>query len=261
MFTFLPLPRIRELMEEHNQNASKRPAHHALASEFVEIIHGRKEAEAAAAQHQAIFNPKSAPSEVDSLSPQNSEQPSTAFHTPSPHLTLPRSLVVGQFFHKVIWSAGLAPTKAEAFRLIVKGGAHVGSMADSAQQMGDAISYVPIKTWPANATEKFIVDESLMIIKIGRWKVKIIKIVPDEEYEKMGESAPGWKEAETKEDRKGDADLVKSRQKLKGRRVKLPMSMQAPKPAIVHLRPSGPWNPDSESAEPNDEETQSKKPR
>ncbi|WEW59260.1 tyrosyl-tRNA synthetase [Emydomyces testavorans] len=248
LFTFIPIPQIKELMEQHVQDPSKRVAQHKLAREFVELIHGAKEAEQAAKQHRTIFMSKfstgnrSATETDEACGTGLSEdeprpQKLKMFEVPSPHVTLPRSLVVNQFFHKVLWSAGLVESKAEGFRKIVRNGVHVASRADSNQVMGDAISYIPVKTWPPEITEKFIIDDSLMILKIGKWNIKIIKIVSDQEYEKLGLSAPGWNERDTYEERQADKELFKSKQKIDGHRVKLPLFAQTPKPEIKTWKP------------------------
>lgn len=247
MFTFVPIAEINSVMETHIKDPSKRVAQHRLAREFVELIHGGQEAEKTAKEHQTLFLSKYPAKEGHDPSGETTEASESAetkkplklsmFEMPSPHLTLPRSLVANQFFHKVLWSAGLASSKAEAFRLIVNNGVHVGSRADSNQPMGDAISYVPVKTWPPEITEKFIIDDSLMVLRIGKWKIKIIKIVPDEEYEKMGLTAPGWGERETGAERNDDKELFKNNQKIGGHKVKLPGFAQQLKPAIRSWRP------------------------
>ncbi|KAI1951003.1 tyrosyl-tRNA synthetase [Ophidiomyces ophidiicola] len=244
MFTFIPIDEIKSIMRQHNMDVTKRVAQHKLAMEFVELIHGHPEAIAAAKQHHMVF---ASASSTDTSGPESESAsgedenykpgPHRMFQMPSPHLTLPRSLIVNQFFHKVLWSAGMVASKAEGFRLIASKGVHVGSMADAKQTMGDFISYTPILTWPTGITEKFIIDNSLMILRIGKWNIKIIKIVPDEEYEKMGLDAPGWKDNETREERQEDNKMYKARQKIKGRRVKLPPIAQAPEVEIRSWKP------------------------
>ncbi|EER45183.1 tyrosyl-tRNA synthetase [Histoplasma capsulatum var. duboisii H88] len=193
-FTFLPITAIKELMERHVQDPSKRVAQHKLASEFVELIRGPVEAAQAEKDHRSIFGGQTPTIEMEARTKRDLNLSEThPFNAPSPHITLPRSLVVGQFFHKVLWSAGMAPSKAEAFRLIVNNGASVASRSDSTAIMDDKMSYVPIKTWDKDMTKKFIIDDSMMILRVGKWKVKIIKIVSDEEFEKLGLDAPGWK--------------------------------------------------------------------
>ncbi|PGH10334.1 tyrosine-tRNA ligase [Blastomyces parvus] len=214
-FTFLPIPAIKELMEQHMQDPSKRIAQHKLASEFVELIRGPVEAAQAGKDHRSIFGGKTPTGvEPEARPKQDLNLPETSpFNAPSPHITLPRSLVVGQFFHKVLWSAGMAPSKAEAFRLVVNNGAAVASRSDSNATMDDKLSYVPIKTWDKDMTEKFIIEDSLMILKVGKWKVKIIKIVSDEEFEKLGLDAPGWK---GEEDEASEKETEKPSKKPKG---------------------------------------------
>ncbi|KAK2736240.1 tyrosyl-tRNA synthetase [Myotisia sp. PD_48] len=211
LFTFLPLPRIQEIMVEHNKDHSLRVAQHALAKEFVELIHGPEEAATAEKSHRTIFLSKTAPSiDGDTLASSASPLPAgngptpaainqgadqTTFHpnlfnAPSPNLVLPRSQVVGQTFHKILHTAGMVPSKQEGHRLIVNNGARVGSMSGGNAEMGDALQFAPIKIWPGSETEKYLIDGSLLILKVGKWKIKIIKVLPDEDFKAEGYAWP-----------------------------------------------------------------------
>lgn len=229
MFTFLPLPKISEIMEAHSKKPSLGFAQETLAKEFTELIHGPLEAAKAHQQHRDLLklrNPAAAAeaSAIDVYTgPQHAPQKqSNSFNQHDHHLILPRSLIVGQFFHKVLWSAGMVDSKADGYRLICNNGAAVASRADSKHTMDDALSYIPLRPWTADVTEKFIIDNELMILRAGKWKVKIIKIVPDEEYEKLGLTAPGWDVEETPTERAKDESLVSQTGRVAGHRVKPP---------------------------------------
>lgn len=251
LFTFIPLPKISQIMEEHNKDPSQRIAHHALARDFLEIVHGVPLAKQAEAQHKSLFMANRPAKEgtgstetpvYDADSQIEEQVHDLAFTLPPHHLTLPRSLVVGQYFHKILHSAGLASSKQEAFRLIVNNGASVGSMASGKEVMGNALSYVPIRTWPAYVTETFIIDNSLLILRIGKWKVKIIKIVSDAEFKAKKLSVPGWEEKESVEEETADRKLMSQKRKIAGRQVKLPAMANPGKPKIVRLYRDGQLN-------------------
>ncbi|KAF7597243.1 tyrosyl-tRNA synthetase [Aspergillus hancockii] len=215
MFTFLPLPEIAKIMEEQNKDTSKRVAQHALAAEFVELIHGKQEADAVALQHRQLFRSRSSTAEPTPLqkasgsnpgltlsptsgftNPQsgNKYAPQTNFaNMPSIQVTLPQSLVHNQQFHKILWSAGLVSSKSEGHRIIANNGASVGSRPGDSGPMSDDLAFTPIRTWPAEKTKEFIVDGNTMFLKLGKWKFKTVKIVSDEEYQKLGLDAPGWR--------------------------------------------------------------------
>lgn len=210
LFTFIPLENIAQIMEQQNKDPSKRVAQHALARDFVELVHGKSEAEKVEAEHRQVFS-KSSPLTTGRAQPSDfaSSKSTTGFWNPaadplakpttfetmpSTHVTLPESLVYDQFLHKVLWSAGLVSSKGEGHRVTVNNGAYVGSRAGNTGKMEDALSYTPIKTWPAEKTREFILDGGLLILRIGKWKVKVVKIISDEEFEAQGLTAPGWKE-------------------------------------------------------------------
>lgn len=223
LFTFLATGEIKSIMEEHRLDESKRIAQHKLAFEFVELIRGLGAAETVQKQHQALFDPSPSLASLrgdgasdtptptalgdEALPPgdwnpslNKYAKPTTAENASSVYLTLPWSLVVEQPLHKVLWSAGLVVSKGEGFRLIGQGGCYVGSRIGrygNTIKMGDNLAFTPAPqttTMSGNETQKYIIDDELLIFKIGKWKMKIIKIIPDEEYEKSGLTCPGWKE-------------------------------------------------------------------
>ncbi|KAL1965888.1 hypothetical protein VTN77DRAFT_5021 [Rasamsonia byssochlamydoides] len=217
MFTFLPLPEIAKIMEEQNKDPSKRVAQHRLAREFVEIVHGPLEAEAAELQHRQLFRPRSstaaptpAPARASQVPESYARSPQAQYwnpasgnkyalqtsyaNMPSVRITLPRSLVLEQPFHKVLYNAGLVASKSEGHRLIANGGAYVGSRPGESGSMSDDLAFTPIKTWPAEKNREFIIDDNLLVLKVGKWKFKMVNIVSDEEFEKQGLTVPGWEE-------------------------------------------------------------------
>ncbi|KAK2766671.1 tyrosyl-tRNA synthetase [Arachnomyces sp. PD_36] len=221
LFTFIPIPKIAEIMEEQKKDPSKRVAQHALARDFVELIHGRIEAEKVQESHRQAFASKTTPQPVKPAQPSDTRNPKskvgfwnpaadplakpTTFETTlSPHVTLPESLVYNQFLHKVLWHAGLVSSKSEGHRVAVNRGAYVGSRPGDSGKMEDAVAYTPIKTWGPEKTKDFILDGGLLILRVGKWKVKIVKIIPDEEFEAQGLTAPGWKEEDAAEPKEPD---------------------------------------------------------
>lgn len=215
MFTFLPLPEIAKIMEQQNADPSKRVAQHALAFEFVELIHGRKEAEAVATQHRQLFRPRSSTAEPTPLAQAGKQPPASHWRSPkasfvnpqagnpyapqtnftnmpSIQVTLPRSLVYNQPFNRVLWHAGMVSSKSEGHRIILNQGAYVGSRPGESGPMSDELSFTPIKPWTADKTAEFIHDGSLLILKLGKWKFKMVHIISDEQFKERALTAPGW---------------------------------------------------------------------
>lgn len=216
MFTFLSLDEIATVMEEQNRDPSKRVAQHTLAAEFVELIHGKDEAEAVAVQHRQLFRPRSSTAEPTPLpkSPSSApaarvaNSPKSSFvnpqsgnkyapqvnfaNMPSARVTLPRSLIYDQPFSKILWYAGMVASKSEGQRIISNNGAYVGSRAGDTGPMSDDLSFTPIRTWPAAKTKEYVLDGCLLILKLGKWKLKMVNIVGDEEFQASGLTAPGW---------------------------------------------------------------------
>jgi tyrosyl-tRNA synthetase len=216
---------ITSTMEEHNKDQSKRVAQHKLAYEFVELVHGLSNAQQAERQHRKLFgeklsvkdlraSAKESVSEIGKAGYSTDVNPSLNKYAPQTNIenmgptriTLPASLILDQPLSKILWSAGLVSSRSEGQRLINNRGAHIGSTSDrTGRDMGDGLSFAPITSWKPYETSRFIIDGNLLILRVGKWKVKIIDIVSDEEYEKTGRTAPGWKDPDGDEAGKGES--------------------------------------------------------
>ena len=203
MFTFLPLPQIEQMMAQHVQEPSKRVAQHKLAREVLEIVHGPLLAGEAESQHRQMFkrtlvsNNHEAKSSTnpDISSALNLHAPQTnSSNAPPINCTLPSSLVRGQPMARVLYAAGLVSSRSEGNRLASKRGAYIGSRPGQVGGMGDTLTFTPILNWNPENTEKYIIDGDLLILRVGKWKVKTVKIISDADFEKRGLNAPGWKE-------------------------------------------------------------------
>lgn len=186
LFTFEPLEVLENIMEEHKKVPHERIAQHKLAGEVLKIVHGVKVAEVAEQEHRGLFGKRD-------QSTDSTEKAVPLPPLPTHSLVLPKSLVYGQPMARVLYHAGLAPSHSEAHRMITKKGVYLGARPGATGIMGDQVDYSPAANWKGEETEKYILNDTL-IIRLGKWKIKIIKIISDEEFEEKGLSAPGWKE-------------------------------------------------------------------
>lgn len=203
-------------MEQHEQDASKRIPHHKLAKEIVELVHGLGAADKAEAEHRGLYGKTVSVSgilqTVDTQMKESSQgngkagfinpqvnkhaQPLSRETAGTPHIQLPRSLVFNQPLSRICWSAGLTSSKSEAQRLINAAGLYIGADADAKGGMDDALSFTPAKSASWDLLEKYIIDGKLLILRVGKWKMKIINIVPDKEFAQSGQTCPGWDQDE-----------------------------------------------------------------
>jgi len=230
LLTFMPMAEIRQTMEEHQLDESKRVAQHKLASEFVELAHGRGAALKAEKEHRQAFSttltvediqaqagkPKATNPDIrpDDIHPSLNKhaQPLTQEASYDINIELPRSLVWQQPLSRILWSAGLAASRSEAQRLINNKGAYIAGQAGKDGEIvpvDGEVKYVPAKDAKWTTVEPLILGGELLILRTGKWKKKFIRIVSDEEYEAKGLTCPGWKEeAEGPADPTTEADLV-----------------------------------------------------
>ncbi len=200
LFTFMPLPRIKDIMDEHAKEPSKRHAQHALARDVVEMIHGEDEAKNAEASHRMLFAARSgqekpAPIGGDLSNSLNEKAPQTnSSNMPTVSIVLPHSLVYHRPIARILHSAGLVSSKSEGHRLAANQGAYIGSRADGTGRMREDLTFTPVTLFAPYRTKDYIIDGDVLILRVGKWKLKVVKIVSDEEFERRGLTAPGWEE-------------------------------------------------------------------
>lgn len=180
LFTFVPLSEITSVMAEHTQDVGKRKAQHLLATEVLELVHGAEVAAKAQAEHQAMRALTLASLSNNETKSQSAEQ----------RTKLPRSLVHNTAFGRILYHAGLVGSKSEGARMISKGGVYV---ATRSQGQDGELSFTQIKDQQPSEMETLLVD-GLLILRLGKWKVRVIEVVPDEEFDAEKQDAPGWSE-------------------------------------------------------------------
>ena len=213
LFTFMPLSEIDQIMTEQDIDRSKRVAQRRLAREVLSLVHGADEVAAVEAQHGIFFKPSktalkriarnaSQPREADQGRPKNTDiTPLLNQHAgpdkpgPANSVVLSRSLVFNQQIGRVLHAAGVVSSRSEGHRLIAKKGAYIGSLPGKQHtNMGNNIDFTPVGNWTNEYINRFIIDDQLLVVRAGKWRVKIITIISDAEFERRGLDAPGWKE-------------------------------------------------------------------
>ena len=187
-------------MEEHNKDPPKRIAQHKLAREVLRLVHGETLAKAAELDHRKIFSKPSAPNpQTNDDREQSKDDVKKAAiprdDAPTHNLVLPRSLIYNQPMDRVLYHAGLVTSRSEGHRLVSKKGAYLGARPGGSGSLGDQVDFSPAAHWDGGETQKYIVGDDTLIIRVGKLKIRVIKIISDEEFEKKGLSAPGWKDA------------------------------------------------------------------
>ncbi|KAL8917640.1 MAG: hypothetical protein Q9208_007821 [Pyrenodesmia sp. 3 TL-2023] len=231
LFTFIPLKDIDTIMAEHSLDASKRVAQRKLAREVLEIIHGEEQTNVVEAQHGILFRPSKTAlrKQARSGTSKDGEMPpkrnSNDFNfllnkTAVPdkpqaagNVTLPRSLVFSQQIGRILYASGLVASRSEGHRLSAARGAYVGSLPGPQHTgMPDHVDFTPALNWNDDYVNKFIIDGKLLILRAGKWKVKIIHIVDDDEFEKLGLEVPGWEDFKLKQQEQGKAKAPNGQQ-------------------------------------------------
>lgn len=177
-------------MAEHAAEPAKRKAQHLLASEVLELVHGREQAAKTRAEHQALRSPRLstlAQSVGDRASDADGNQQRTV---------LPTSLALNTPFSRILYHAGIVATKSEGARAIAKGGVYVAgpSLTPTDGNVGtDDLRFVQLRDQKPGDVMSFVID-GMLIFRLGKWKVRVVEVVEDAEFDARGLTAPGWEE-------------------------------------------------------------------
>ncbi|KAJ4374000.1 tyrosyl-tRNA synthetase [Neocucurbitaria cava] len=232
LFTFLPLSDIELLMAHQRQDESQRKAQHILAREIVELAHGAAEAKKAEAAHKEAFSHGTntfplgvlrntlagarstdtpaieemskrerdlytykqafaASSTVQANSGTAHEQPKNENN----HIvTLPVTLLRPGSFPQVLHAAGLAGSKSEAHRLIAKKGAYVVVPNSGSSENPTALRWATIEAGALADPNHFLVDWEALVLRSGKSRIQMCRIVTEEQFDAEGLTYPGWEE-------------------------------------------------------------------
>lgn len=245
LFTFEPLDVLESLMHEHNKEPSKRVAQHKLAREVLELVHSTKVARETEQQHRTLVQKGSAsiPIRLSEDAGKAADQTEHVDHraptpgrdtmdtTPFQSLVLPKSLVFNQPITRVLYHAGMVSSRGDGHRKVQNKGVYLGARPSASGTMGDQLDFSPALTWDGSETEKYIIGGNTLILRVGKWNVKIIKIISDEDFEAQGLTAPGWKEEI--EEKPLTRDLIKMKAwNSKNYMEKAPLHQRGPDPEM-----------------------------
>jgi tyrosyl-tRNA synthetase len=195
MFTFLPIEEIDTLVTEHMSNPSERKAQHMLARELVELVHGQHEAKVAEEQHRFLFGKKPEDPAVLEVAtdPDAKVGYTTLNNRPKINIQLPKSIFETLSISRIVFAAGLVSSANEAHRLIKNDGIRIGGMVAKGGTLANDgfVTWSKVSLWTTEDTSKWIIDGNLLMLRKGKNNVRVIEIVPDEEYSASGQTYPG----------------------------------------------------------------------
>lgn len=240
LFTFHPLSKISEVMNEHQANPPKRVAQHLLAYEVVWLVHGQKVATETQAQHQAVYGGIASSPALSGL-PQDPSQyvadpeQTNQSNRPRIDLKLPRH-VLRLTLPRIVYAAGLATSIGDADRNIKNGGMYIGGSPGqkgpvNVGMKNDQLAFTPAKTWDIETNLRFLIDDRILLLRKGKHNIRCIEFIADEEWETLGLEYPGQlytgkfrkamqrlnEMAEPKEKDAGVAEFVESKNVAEGR--------------------------------------------
>lgn len=114
-------------------------------------------------------------------------------------VTLPATLLQPGSFPRVLYAAGLVSSASEGHRLIKSKGAYVVLPNSGTVENPNGLAWKPI---PESVSETdpnhYLIDWEALVIRSGKSKIQVVRIVPEERFEAEGLSFPGWEELKAK---------------------------------------------------------------
>jgi tyrosyl-tRNA synthetase len=228
LFTFLPIAEINTIMAQQRNDESRRLAQHVLAKEIVELAHGADDAVKAETAHKEAFahgtntfslgalrntlsNSKTAG--VPTSEPLSEEETnllaykktfaasstaqsiSATTHEKSKDssdniVILSKAMLQPGSFPRILQAAGLASSKSEAHRLIASKGAYVVVPNSGSPETPTALQWINIEADAKADPSHFLVDFEALVLRSGKSKIQLCRVVTEEQYEAHMGKAP-----------------------------------------------------------------------
>lgn len=113
-------------------------------------------------------------------------------------ITLPLTMLQPGSFPLVLRAAGLASSKSDAHRLIASKGAYVVVPNSGSPDTPTALQWISIEASASADPSHFLVDWEALVLRSGKSKIKICRVVSEEQFEAEGLTCPGWEELKAK---------------------------------------------------------------
>lgn len=169
LFTFMPLEEIETLMLEHEATPKERRAQRKLAFEFLELVHGKEEAEGARRAHESLFGG------MDATTKQASARGDSTSNL-KPDMTVSREELRTTSLVAMIKMVGHAKSNSEAHRLLSSGSMYIGSMSEEGP--GGALSYTSVTNSLSGSElmERIGSTNGLLLLRKGKSSLKVVRV-------------------------------------------------------------------------------------
>lgn len=108
-------------------------------------------------------------------------------------VAIPKPIVDRGDFAAIFYAAGLVSTRSEGRRLIANGGAYVAYASQSPLGIGPNLTWEHL-TPEHKSPDDYIVDWEALVLRAGKSKIQVCRVVEEEEFDLQGLSCPGWED-------------------------------------------------------------------
>ncbi len=122
--------------------------------------------------------------------------PTTLNNAPRIDMKLPESLILGGKVARILYAVGLASSVSEGNRVAIQKGAYIGGSPGQKAETNKGMSlnhldFTPVTLWFPKDTKNFIIGDKYLILRKGKHNIRIVEMVTDEEWKRLGLTYPG----------------------------------------------------------------------
>lgn len=127
-------------------------------------------------------------SPISSTNTTSSTNSTTTHKTPpsTQMVTLPLSFLKPSSFPTLLHLTGLCTSRSEAHRLIASKGAYIVLPNSGTSENPGGLKWIAIENAPGADPKHFLVDYRALVLRVGKSKVRIVRVVRDEDFAKDG---------------------------------------------------------------------------
>ena len=122
----------------------------------------------------------------------------TAIDRTTEVVTIPNTIAQLGTFSQVLHAAGLVSSKSEGARLIKGKGAYVVVPNSGTTNNPNGLRWTHIPDSQVKFPMEYLVDQSAIVLRTGKSKIKICRVIPDEQFEAHKLNCPGWTDLKAK---------------------------------------------------------------
>lgn len=174
LLTFMPMDAINDLMARHRMAPHLRQAQHALASDFLELVHGSEISQKTRQQHEQLFHRNSNTTHV-TLKEFKFSAADYLQSNPA-NVRLSHHQVHGQTLARILRDCGIAESVSEGRRLVSQQAIYHARLPQGSPTLDQATPFIWMKCQADVPVEDYIMSDRIMLLRKGKTNVYVVEV-------------------------------------------------------------------------------------